>query len=63
VSSQRTRDKGQKLEHEKFHINTRKNFFTVRVTELWNMPAREAAEAPSLYKFKTHSDTFLCNLL
>jgi len=33
VPSDRTRGKGHKLKHRKLHLNTRKNFFTLRVTE------------------------------
>jgi len=34
----------------------RKNFSTMRVTEYWNEPHREAVESPSLEIFKTHLD-------
>ncbi|KFQ27154.1 hypothetical protein N331_04642, partial [Merops nubicus] len=50
---------GHKLEHGKFHLNMRKNFFTVRVPEHWNRLAREGVESPSLVTFKTHLDMFL----
>lgn len=31
--SDRTGSSGQKLEYKRFHMNTRNNFFTIRVTE------------------------------
>jgi len=51
VPSDRRRGNGHKLKHKKFRLNTRKNFFPLRVTEPWNSLPREAVESPSLEIF------------
>ncbi|KFV84661.1 hypothetical protein N308_02718, partial [Struthio camelus australis] len=54
---------GQKLNHGKFHLNLRKNFFTVRVAEHWTRLPREVVESPSLEIFKARLDVILGNML
>ena len=63
VCSNTTKSNGLKLEQRKFCTNTWKKFFTVRVTEYWNRLTREAVEPPSVEIFKTHLDTYRCDLL
>jgi len=50
VPSCRTRGNRHKLKNKKFQLNTRKNFFTLRVMEHWNRLRRGMVEPPSLEK-------------
>ena len=63
VPSDRTSGNGKKLKQKKFQLNTRKNFFPLRVTEPWPRLPREAVESPSLEIFQTHLNAVLCSLL
>jgi len=63
VPSDRTRGNRHTLKQEKFQPDMRKNFFTLRVTELWNRLPREVVDSPSLEIFKTRLDKVLCSLL
>ncbi|KFO88213.1 hypothetical protein N320_12451, partial [Buceros rhinoceros silvestris] len=50
---------GNKLEHGKFCLNMRGNFFTLRVAECWNRLPREIVESHSLEILKTCLDVIL----
>ncbi|KFV77747.1 hypothetical protein N308_06258, partial [Struthio camelus australis] len=54
---------GHKLKPRKFHLNRRKKFLTVRVTEHWNRLPRVVVESPSLEILKTRLDVTLGNML
>jgi len=58
-----TRGNRHKLKHKKFHLNIRKSFFPLRVTEHWNRLPRGVVESPSLEILKTRLDVVLCSLL
>ena len=63
VCTDRTRSSGLKLKHAKFHSSMWKNFFSVRVTKLWNRLPREVVESPSMEILNTCLDSYLCSLL
>ncbi|KFV09980.1 hypothetical protein N340_12536, partial [Tauraco erythrolophus] len=54
---------GFKIEGGRFRLDTRKNFFTMRVVEHWNRLPREVVDAPSLETFKATLDEALSNLI
>ena len=63
VPSNRTRGNGHKLKQRKLQLNTRKNFFPLKVMEPWPRLPREAVESPSLEILRPCLDKVLCSLL
>lgn len=64
ILSARTRGSWHKLNHKKFHLNTKTpTFFTVMAVIHWHRLPRNVVESPSLKIFKSHLDRALGNLL
>ena len=63
ASSDRTGGNRHRLKLNKFHLNIRKIFFTVRMVEHWNRLPGEVEESPSSQILKTRLDMVLGNLL
>lgn len=61
VCSDGTRSNTENLEYKKIHSNMPKNF-TVKMTEHWSRLPIGFVESP-LEMFKTHLDTWLCDLV
>ncbi|KFQ64425.1 hypothetical protein N334_05455, partial [Pelecanus crispus] len=54
---------GSKLKKNRFRLDIRKKFFTMRVVKHWKQLPREVVEAPSLETFKVRLDGALSNLI
>jgi len=59
----RTRGNSFKLKEDRFRLDIRKKFFTMRVVRHLNGFPREAVDAPSLEMFKARLDRALSNLV
>ncbi|KAK4819419.1 hypothetical protein QYF61_003690 [Mycteria americana] len=61
--SDRTRGNGFKRKEGRFRLDTRKKFFTRRVTKHWHRLPKEVVDVPSLEVFKARLDGALSNLV
>jgi len=52
----RTRGNSFKLKKQRFRLDIRKGFFTVRIVEHWHKLPRGVVEAPSLEALKSRLD-------
>ncbi|KFQ63328.1 hypothetical protein N334_12876, partial [Pelecanus crispus] len=59
----RTRNDGFNLKKNRFRLDIRKKFFTMRLVKHWHRLPREAVEAPSLATFQVRLDGALSNLI
>ncbi|KAK4810883.1 hypothetical protein QYF61_013291 [Mycteria americana] len=63
VPSGRTRGNGHKVKHRRFHLNIRKHFFTVEVTEHWAQVAQRGCGVSLLGDIQNCLDVVLGNWL
>ena len=63
VPNGRTRGHGPKLQHKKFHLNVRQNFFPLEGGRALAQLPGEAVGSPSLQTFTSRLDVTLCDLL
>lgn len=59
VTSDRTKEKGLKMQQGMFRLEFRKNVFTERVVKYWNNLPREVVEPPPLKVFKRRVNVVL----
>jgi len=59
----RTRHNGFKLKEDRFRLDTRKKFFTMKAVKHWNNLSRETADTPSPTTCKVRLDGALSNLI
>ena len=63
AAEDRTRGHRLKLHAERYRLDIRKKFFTVRVVQGWNQLPREVVSSPSLEVFKKKLDEYLSGIL
>lgn len=59
----RTRGNGPKLKEDRFRLDIRRKFFTVRVVRHWQRLLKEVVDAPSLEVLKARLDGSLGKLV